>query len=408
MADGSFGVIIFLVLIVAFVVYIIAAAMRDRKKRLLPDEPPEGARLLQEGEKPAAREEPRFCYSCMEKLAGGEDVCPFCGRPTAAQGKPGHLPAGAVLAERYTVGLAAAESRGVVIYAAADNYLETKHYIREYFPDELAVRGTDGTQVAAMPGSEERFAAGKQQFAREIRLLCRLNGFSSAAGVTDLFYTNGTVYAVTAYAAGQPLPEYLAARGTLSPELTLALFAPVIRQLEAEQSMGLTRCNLAPECFTVCGGTLKIEGIGAPGGRLSTFLKPGFAPEELYRKSGACGAWTDVYSLCAVMYACLTGVVPDAASDRVYKDDLRAPSSLGFYLSAAFEEGLVKGLSVYGEDRFPDCAALGRAIYHSSVRPAGGERFRVPIIDPLTDVPPEGDGLFREPEDNDIRFSGGK
>lgn len=400
MSDGNWGVIIFLVLIVAFVVYIIAAAMRDRKKRLPEaDDADETAPVLPSGA--AEAQTPPYCYSCMAKLSGGETVCPVCGKPTAVREKPGHLPVGLVLADRYTVGLALSESRGGVVYLAADNYLETKHAIREYFPMDFAVRGEDGTEVAVNPGAEESFAAGKNKFVREMRLQCRLNGFSSAAGVTDLFYTNGTVYAVTAYAAGQPLPAFLAAQGKLSPEYTLALFAPVICQLAQEESMGLLRCNLTAESFSVSDGGLKLEGVGAPGGYLSTFLSPGYAPEELYRKSGTLGAWTDVYSLCAVMYLCMTGAAPDAATDRVYQDNLRAPSLLGVYLGAGPEEGLMKGLSVYGEDRFPDADALYRGLFFNKGA-AVGERFYRPIVDPLPEEPFAGDGLFRAPEDNEL------
>ena len=380
-------------------VYIIAAAMRDRKKRLGggAEEPAGEAALPAVTPTPAPGE---WCYACMAKLSGGETVCPACGKPLSLREKPGHLPAGTVLADRYVVGLAISESRSGIVYLAVDRFLETKHSLREYFPKDLAVRGADGADVAVTPGAQENFNAGKNKFVRELRLLSRMNGLSSAAQVTDLFYTNGTVYGVTDETAGQPLSAFLETQGQISPEYALALFAPVMRQLAREQSMGLLRCNLTPDSFTVRDGLLKLEGLGSQGGNVATFLSPGFAPEELYRKSGVPGAWTDVYSLCAVMYRCMTGVTPDAASDRVYKDELRAPSSLGVYLTAALEEGLMKGLSVYGEDRFPDCDALFRAIYNG--RPAGNaEIFYRPIIDPLTeDVPPAG-GL-REPVDNDL------
>lgn len=404
MSGDNFGVIIFLVLIVAFVVYIIAAAMRDKKKKTADEDEDAFEDLnavLPEGETPAG---PTCCYACMAKLNGGETACPACGMPQPVREKPGHLPVGALLADRYTVGLSLSENRSCVTYLAFDRYLEIKLCVREYFPKDFAARRENGA-LSVDPAGEESFEAGKKKFVRDIMTQCGMNGISSAAGVRDLFYTNGTVYAVTEYAPGQPLTAYLAENGRFSPEYTLALFAPVVRQLEREQTMGLLRCNLSPDSFTFGNGLLKLEGLGAPGGNISTFLKPGFAPEELYRKSGVPGTWTDVYSLCAVMYACVTGVTPDEATDRVYKDDLRAPSSLGVYLSAAFEEGLMKGLSVYQEDRFLDCAALFRALYLGKSGPAAQEAsFYRPIVDPLPDsaAPFEPGRLFREPEDHDV------
>ena len=405
MADGNWGVIIFLVLIVAFIVYIIAAAMRDRKKALPAEETDDDndeAPVLPEGTVPAAQE-PAYCYSCMAKLSGGETVCPACGKPTALMEKPGQLPVGLILADRYTLGLAVEENRSGITYLAADNYLETKHWLREYFPKDFVVRGEDGTEAATKPGAADSFAAGKKNFIRDIRLQSSLNGFSSAAGVTDLFYTNGTAYAVMEYAPGKPLTAFIAAQGKLSPEYTLALFAPVTRQLAKEQSLGLLRCNLTPDSFTVADGRLKLEGTGVPGGHLSTFLQPGFSPEELYRSSGTPGAWSDVYSLCAVMYWCMTGITPDAASDRVYKDDLRSPSSLGVYFGAGPEAGLMKGLSVYREDRPQDCGALFRDIYIGKKYATLAESFIRPIVDPLTeDLSDKGNLPLPEPEDNDI------
>ena len=403
MSGDNFGVIIFLVLIVAFVVYIIAAAMRDKKKSAAGEDGDafEDLNALPEGDAPAG---PPCCYACMAKLEGGEATCPACGMPQPVREKPGNLPVGALLADRYTVGLGLSENRSCVTYLAFDRYLESKVCVREFFPKDFAVRGESGA-VSVDPAAQESFEAGKKKFVREIMTLCGMNGISSAADVKDLFYTNGTVFAVTDYAPGQPLAAYLAENGRFSPEYTLALFAPVIRQLEREQAMGLLRCQLSPDSFTFGGDLLKLEGLGSPGGNIATFLKPGFAPEELYRKSGTPGTWTDVYSLCAVMYACVTGVTPDEATDRVYKDDLRAPSSLGVYLSAAFEEALMKGLSVYQEDRFPDCAALFRALYLGKSGPAAQESsFYRPIVDPLPDsaAPFEPGRLFREPEDHDV------
>ena len=397
MDSGTLGVLVFIVLVVAFVVYILAAAMRDKKKRQADTaENAEGGGLL-----PVSQGV--FCLHCMEMRVAAETVCPFCGKPYDVAGSPGHLPAGTVLGGRYIAGVALRENRAFITYICRDNFLETRHCLREYFPREFVSRGETGEAVPN-DGAQQTFDDGKTKFAREARLIGRLTGISSAAGVTDLLFANGTVYVVSGYVSGRSLPEQLREKGPLSPEYVLALFAPVIRQLAAEQAMGLIRCNLSSGSFLWTDDGLKLEGIGVPGGVVSTFPAAGFAPEELYRKSGVPGAWTDVYSVCAVMYFCLTGLTPDEASERVYQDGLRAPSSLGIYLSAAFEESLMKGLNVYKEDRFPDCAALFGAIYRNKTAGAGAGPFVEPIIDPVNGPVPAGTSgaMFREPVDNDI------
>lgn len=407
MFDDNFGVIVFLVLIVAFIVYIIAAAMRDKKRKASEEDEDafDDLNAVQTGTPAPPETDPaRYCYHCMTKLTGPETVCPACGEPVPAREKPGHLPVGTVLAGRYTTGLAIAENRTSVAYIALDRSLEDRFCVREFFPKELSRRAEHTAQLTVEPGAADGFEAARQKFIREIRQLYAMNGFSSALNVTDLFFANGTVYAVTEYTEARSLTEYLAENGRFSPEYALALFEPVIRQLEREQAMGLLRCNLSPDSFTFCDGSLKLEGTGTPGGSVAAFLKPGYAPEELYRKSGTPGTWTDVYSLCAVMYLCVTGVAPDEASERVYQDGLREPSSLGVYLSAAFEEALMKGLSVYREERLPDCAALYRAVYLGKPHTAGQETFYRPIVDPLPDeeTPAPAEKPFREPVDNEI------
>ena len=401
MSKEDFGVILFIVLIVAFIAYITAAAMRDKRKRLPAAEEeadeflpaPQAPELLAQG----------FCLSCMTKLSGGEIVCPACGKAVTAEGTPGLLPAGTMLAGRYLTGFALGESGSSVTYVGRDLRLETRVRVREYFPREMAARDESTGRVTAGGDNAAPFEQGKAAFLREARKTALLKDDPSAA--TDLFETNGTAFAVLPYTEEQPLTDWLKRNGAVSPEYALALFAPVLRQLEREEARGLLRCHLSPESFSVCDGSLLLTGTGAPGGRVPAFLKAGYAPEELYRKSGEPGPWTDVYSVCAVIYRCLTGQPPEEASDRVYRDGLRSPSAMGVYLTAAFEEALMKGLSIYREDRFPDCAALFEAIYRNRNAAAGQDSFYSPIIDPVGEADDGRDGfepLFRQPEDHDV------
>ena len=57
---------------------------------------------------------------------------------------------------------------------------------------------------------------------------------------------------------------------------------------------------------------------------LAPMYTPGFAPPDLYVKGLALGPWSDIYSLGAAMYACMTGAPPQAADARKLDDKLGA------------------------------------------------------------------------------------
>ncbi|MBQ6119324.1 MAG: hypothetical protein IJK98_08840, partial [Clostridia bacterium] len=94
MFGDNFGVIAFVVLIAAFVIYIVAAAMRDKKKRLS-DDPEDG---FEELGAPAAESAlpaegaAAYCMSCMAECGGTESFCSVCGKPLTLQAGPGCLP----------------------------------------------------------------------------------------------------------------------------------------------------------------------------------------------------------------------------------------------------------------------------------------------------------------------------
>ncbi len=87
---------------------------------------------------------------------------------------------------------------------------------------------------------------------------------------------------------------------------------------------------------------------------LTVILKPGYAPVEQYADDNAMtqGPWTDIYSLCAVMYSAITGKAPPAAVARMLSDPLtalRASDYPGF--GQQFLDAINRGLAVRPEER---------------------------------------------------------
>ena len=158
---------------------------------------------------------------------------------------------------------------------------------------------------------------------------------------------------------GQTLKDYLNENGSLSPDQTLSLLMPVMLSLREVHKKGLIHRDISPDNIMLVDGKAKLldfgatRDISADGQRsLSVLLKPGYAPEEQYRSKGIQGPWTDVYALCATIYKCITGITPDDSAQRLFKDEIKAPSELGISIDENMETALLKGLAVLHKDRY--------------------------------------------------------
>lgn len=304
-----------------------------------------------------------LCPNCKQEI-GNVSICPNCKKRILL---PHHLPYGTMIGGRYTIVNTLGEGGFGITYLAVDAKLEVSVAVKEFYSHGYVQRdAVNGEVLPIMSGkNQEVFEKGKQRFLNEAKNLARLRNETGIVNVTDFFEENNTAYIVMEYLDGMDLRRYIEVNTTLSPQDACMLLMPVMRSLEKMHKIGLIHRDISPDNIMVMpDGSVKLMDFGSARNyvdddrSLSVMLKPGYAPEEQYRRRGKQGPWTDVYSLCATIYRCITGISPTESNERLIEDDLKKPSELGVIISPRLESTLLYGLEVLQKDRCPDMTEL--------------------------------------------------
>ena len=301
-----------------------------------------------------------YCPFCMNEIPDGSMSCPSCGKdPSDYVSKPHTLSLGAVLNHRYRVGGVLGEGGFGITYIGLDTLLMVRVAIKEFYPAGMVNRNNTASnevQSISTESAMELFSKSREHFLHEARTLAKFTNEKGVVAVRDFFEENHTVYIVMEYLDGITLKEYLKQVGTISSYNTICLLMPILGALKKIHEKNLIHRDISPDNIMLVGEDVKLLDFGAAREfadekSLSVMLKHGYAPMEQYRRHGKQGAWTDIYAICATIYKCITGSIPPDAPDRIYEDNLKMPSELGFESTPEFDEVLRHGLAIKAEDR---------------------------------------------------------
>src|SRR5262249_40434377 len=136
-----------------------------------------------------------------------EQVLP--GRGSGGSGNTHYfaLPAGSKLFEFEIVSVLGHGGFGIT-YLALDTLLQETVALKEFFPNDLAVRISDATVRAKSDDEQPDFAAGLKAFLEEARLIARFRQHN-IVHVRRFFELHGTGYIVQDYEQGQTLSKRL-------------------------------------------------------------------------------------------------------------------------------------------------------------------------------------------------------
>lgn len=268
-----------------------------------------------------------ICPNCFSTKEFNSGSCPVCGFSTTVKRAAKALPVQRILNNRYMVGRVLGIGGFGITYVAYDMSMRQRVAVKEYFPAEWAMRIKDTGQI--VPSSQEqehRYYHGRKVFENEARVLSTLREVPNVVNVSDLFDDNGTAYMVMELLDGYTLVSYLKAIGKKCfpvAEANRIILITGTALSHVHQHMFLHR-DVSPDnimigrdgqIYLIDFGSTRMYALNAPTS-MSVILKPGFAPNEQYSRSGYQGPWTDVYALAATYYFLVTGKKPPTTPER--------------------------------------------------------------------------------------------
>ncbi len=276
------------------------------------------------------------------------------------------LPMGHRLQEYVIEGLIG-EGGFSIVYLARDTRLQRQVALKEYIPASLARRRTDQLVTARSDRYREVFDRGLRSFVNEAQLLASFD-HPALVRVYRFWEENGTAYMAMPYVRAPTLKSWLQAHPRQADERWLRhLIGSLIDALDLMHAGYCYHRDIAPDNILLVddggargprpmlldlGAARRV--VGDPAQALTVILKPGYAPIEQYSQTGGMrqGPWTDVYGLCAVVYAAITGTAPIPAVSRVMHDALPPAAQAGAgRFSRRFLEAVDVGLALRPEQR---------------------------------------------------------
>ena len=300
----------------------------------------------------------KYCPGCMGILEDDVNICPECFYNIETENNSPALKAGTILSGRYLIGKVLNYTNDSITYIGRDLYSDTVLSIVEFFPSKILTREKDESNITVKLGYDTMFENCRESFLSLWRGLDMFKSDVCLPNVEQIIESNGTVYAISVYLDSISLKAYFEeTKKPLSWARAHSAFKPVLTCLQKLHSAGIMHGNISPSTIHVgSDGKLHIMTFSIPQcyssvEELSVRPIPGFSPIELFGENPSLTPASDVYSVMALLYYSITGLVPPAATQRAIKDTMVLPAAVASTLSSKVIDCFVKSLSVYPQNR---------------------------------------------------------
>ncbi len=233
-----------------------------------------------------------------------------------------HLPIGARL-DDYEIQEILGQGGFGITYKCWDNILSCFVALKEYFPGHIASRDGDSVSIKVTGINAEAYNKGLESFVQEAQTLARFQ-HPGVVPVKRLIQSNNTAYMVMGFVEGASLAEYR--RAQISPRQLLTWTEQLLDALEQVHEAGLLHRDIKPSNVYIdtkeramlldFGASRRV--VAEASHSITGIISTGYSPPEQYSESTRNqGPWSDLYSLSATLYRCITGHKPAEAPIRL-------------------------------------------------------------------------------------------
>lgn len=291
---------------------------------------------------------------------------------------PMALKPGAMLNNRYLINRMIGQGGIGIVYDGTDIELDRHVAIKEYFPENSAFRNVQNSYAVTAYGNIPSYDKGLEDFCKQSANLAKFSEDPNIVHAYHTFRENNTAYLVMEFIEGQTLDAYIRAKKRLSWKDTFRIAEPLMNALEHVHAAGLLHRDVTPSNIMIGNdGIVRLLDFGAAGQSdpdersISVIYKYDYYPPEQLDRYGVQGTYSDVYSLCAVIYQMLTGKAPVRGQD----DMIKAPSQVGANLPRAANNAIMSGLASDYTKRIQTVKELRDAILTRQQSGAGNKKL---------------------------------
>jgi serine/threonine protein kinase len=256
-----------------------------------------------------------------------------------------------------------------IVYSGYDKKEKQKCIIKEFYPSGKVLRDMDAkTVVYKKPTFKDKFYKQMEYFLNEGYILKKYK-HKNIVEYIDHFKENDTGYIVLKHYKGETLDKYLKENGVNYIDILKNIFIPIIDAINFIHKKGIIHRDIKPSNILIDESNQPIiidfgSAVNYKKDKIKRiFYTPAYSPIEFYSEKSKQGRYSDLYSIAATLYYCLSGKPPENVPRRIIEDEIDDIRLFNKDISELFSKAIMKNLSLNYKDRFSSVNMFKMFIY---------------------------------------------